>query len=347
MRHFGIEAGCGLLVLALACSCSEGKDESGLSTGQVKLASKEGQEPGGEAAVNPASAQGATGTPGGVGGQGEEKARPGETARPAQEPVVSCSIHSLALEDVSSEPVVDQAEVHKLLTQRFEPHFGSVGNSGNGLTVKVEYLIYRRESEGDSLYLGARALISKPVKEGSVSWEANASAEEPTPASCKEKLAAPGCSAFVLQKLMPSALDQLVVRTYAACALESAPVEQVRRSLGSADAWERAQAAKASGERGLKELSADLVGRLKDENEMVAVAVVGALGRLEAGDAVDALVARAQGASSPLVAAVAVALVDIGTSRARSYVEEWAKNHPLSEIRERCTQLLSATPKQP
>jgi len=79
----------------------------------------------------------------------------------------------------------------------------------------------------------------------------------------------------------------------------------------------------------------------------VVVSAIAALGRLEAASAVDALVARAQGAASPIVAAVAVALLDIGTSRSRSYVEEWAKNHPLPEIRERCSQLLSSRVREP
>ncbi len=296
------------VLLVCGGSCGQSSDSGGLQAGKVKQA-------------EPASA-------------------PLAQAIPDAAPL-SCSIHALQLEDVSSETVLEQATVHRLLVQRLSSRFGAVGAGESGLDLRVEYLVYRRQSEDDAVFFGARALLKHVSPSIELTWEANATADAPTPAACAAALSGPECRAFVLANLLPRVMDRLTDRAFVACSLESLPSQQVGKLLASTDPWERAQAAKAAGERKLSDLVSPLAQRLDDEEYLVMMSAIGALGRLQSDQAIDPLVKKAQRASPDVVLAIAVALLDLGSPTARKYVQDWSTSHPLTEVKERCTQLLA------
>jgi len=115
----------------------------------------------------------------------------------------------------------------------------------------------------------------------------------------------------------------------------------VKELLRSPDAWVRAKAAVAAGERGLSDLSGELAKLVEEPDVSVAMPAIAAIGRLRAGEHVTLLVRRAQATDENVVRTVAVALSDIGTPEALRYLRDWAENHPLTEIRELASDLLS------
>lgn len=252
-----------------------------------------------------------------------------------------CRIHTLRLEDVSSPAFLDQSRVHEGLVASLEGRFGAMGAGGNGLEMRVEYLVYRRQQEEDVLFLGARALLRYSDSSSELAWEAAASADMPTPPGCVDGPTSPSCATLVIKTLLPRVAEQLAYRSHLACSLETAAANKVEALFTSKDPWERTQAAKIAGERRLSQLVVPLTKLLNDPEYGVVLSAIGALGRLQSDSAIDPLVMKAARAPSDVVHAIAVALLDSGVPRAREYVREWAGNHPLPEVRERCLQLLS------
>ena len=275
------------------------------------------------------------------------EARPSKEPSPAEGNAVSCRIHTLRLDDVSSQRVLEQSTVHDALVASLEGRFGAVGAGGEGLELGVEYLVYRRELDEDVLFLGTRALLRHADAASSLSLEATASRDMPTPGECREDLSSPACAAVIAKSLLPPVLDQLSYRSYLVCSLESLPAEEVGTLLGSGDAWERMQAVRAVGERKLVSLASQVASLLDDPEFAVAMSAIGALGRLSSDSVIEPLVRKAARAPADVVSAVAVALMDTGLPRAREYVSDWAQNHPLPEVKERCARLLETAPSAP
>ncbi|GEM_PF-6203147 len=281
-----------------------------------------------------------------------EQVKQGQAASPEAPPAeelspedaTGCRFSSLEIVDVSSPAVVGGDSVRSVLQPLLEKRFGPFEASPQGGTVRLEYLVYRREGGEDVLFLGSRAMVRTEWGEVGLAWEVLGSAEAATPESCAKGLEAPGCVRFIEESLMPRAFGVVVQRVDLLCKLEREPADKIALALADEDSWVRLQAVKVAGERGLKQLSGKLVAALQDSDDMVVVAAIAALGRLGDASAVEALVARATKASMPVIIAVTNSLADIGTTQARAYLEEWSRNHPSEEIRERCSALLSGAP---
>lgn len=256
---------------------------------------------------------------------------------------LSCTPSEIKLVDLSGINVFTKDRVKELLAGLVAHLMSTPGQqAGTPMTLNLEYAV--QLGEGDRLHLGVLSFLKGPPRTPPAIFEAGATRDFELPKGCPSLNAGPPsheCLSALESKILVPALEETLKKLVVLCRMENCDPEELAGFLDSQDPWTRARAAVAVGDCGNVALAPALVKLVREDNVSVAVPAIGALGRLRLGKYVKLLVDRAGAADEKIIRAVAVALADIGTWEARKYLREWGKYHPLREIRDLATELLS------
>jgi len=270
----------------------------------------------------------------------EDPAKKGEAANKPEGPFL-CHVTGVNMKELSATPYFPEELVRGHLPKVLSRHFPVEDASAPGLELFLEYAV-RFEEDGEGIFFGAKSFLESRLTMPVTLLEAGATRDLKRHGPCSLDRESVECHSQLVEEALLPAIDEMLGELSFLCRLEKSSSKELVGMLDMEDeAWKLGAIARMAGERGEKGLTDSLAALVEHPDMQVSIPSIGALGRLGAVEYASVLVKASRAGEEPLVRAVAVALKDFGTPEAHRYLEEWARHHQMSEIRELAADLLA------